>query len=131
MHGSWSAICFLLTSDGGKLKRLLDPNRQQFLDAKFHDVTLSILKGYIAMPNPTTGNLKVAKTAVGALLNSCFSFGTVILPSQGFLFDKLQPPHALISSHSRLPMRCCSWPGHSIPQRDGPLVPNPTNRWKT
>jgi hypothetical protein len=72
-HGMSYISCLTLKVE---TKRLLDPNRQKFLDTKFHDVTLSILKRYIALPNPTNGDLKVAKTAIGALLNSCFSFGT-------------------------------------------------------
>ena len=53
----------------------VDVNRQRCIDVGLLKIIHSILTRYVAVSGPTIDDLKVAKTAVGALLNSCFGFG--------------------------------------------------------
>ncbi len=57
----------------------VDVNRQRCIDVGLLNIIHSILNQYITVPEPTIDDLKVAKTAVGALLNSCFGFGMLLL----------------------------------------------------
>lgn len=51
-----------------------DVNRQRCIDVGLLNIIQSILNQYTTVSEPTIDDLKVAKTAVGALLNSCFGF---------------------------------------------------------
>jgi hypothetical protein len=58
---------------------LADANRQQFLDAKFQESALKFIKTCTSSSSELdVDDLKIAKTAVGALLNSCYGFGLSI-----------------------------------------------------
>lgn len=57
---------------------LSDENRQRFLDAGLHKAVLSILNLYSSadISSLSLDDFKVAKTAVGVILNSCLGYGT-------------------------------------------------------
>ncbi|KIM29117.1 hypothetical protein M408DRAFT_329123 [Serendipita vermifera MAFF 305830] len=84
-----------------------DANRQQFLDANFHESALSLLQGYISVQNLTLDALKVAKTAIGALLNSCYSFA----PARSHLISLKAPNTILCVSQALYPP--ARWPTKS------------------
>jgi hypothetical protein len=65
------------------LNLLADANRQQFLDANFQESALKFIKTCTSSSSELdVDDLKSAKTAVGALLNSCYGFGLSIYPCQ-------------------------------------------------
>ncbi|KAG8866522.1 hypothetical protein FRC20_008266 [Serendipita sp. 405] len=51
-----------------------DVNRQQFLDAGLLDILLSLIGLHRQLANPSADDLKVAKTAVGSMLNACLGY---------------------------------------------------------
>jgi hypothetical protein len=64
-----------------ELEPLTDANRQQFLDANFQDSALNFIKTCTSSSSELdVDDLKSVKTAVGALLNSCYGFGLFIYP---------------------------------------------------
>ncbi|PVG02274.1 hypothetical protein CPB86DRAFT_780693 [Serendipita vermifera] len=74
-----------------------DVNRQHFVDAKFHETIVSIIKLYTTCSTHDVDDLKVAKTAVGAILNTCFGYA----PARSQLLS-LGAPKAILQLSSRL-----------------------------
>ncbi|KAG8809907.1 hypothetical protein FRC17_003181 [Serendipita sp. 399] len=65
---------------------------QQFLDAGLLEILVSLIEMHKQLDSPTTEDLKVAKTAVGAMLNACLGFE----PAKLYL-RKLGAPGAVIA----------------------------------
>jgi hypothetical protein len=77
---AWTTVCTFATRST-EPEPLADVNRQQFLDAKFQESALKFIKTCTSSSSELdVDDLKIAKTAVGALLNSCYGFGLSIYP---------------------------------------------------